>query len=303
MDFNDRETYEGLFMDYYKIIQEKEGFTADNVRAAKNRLRTRKNTLSDSEADDDSGDEEEEDISSNEDLDNVRGGYKRSNKNKRVKKVLPIMQCKSKRMEFCGWGSTCLIQFLESIGKDTSKKLSQHDVYFIICKYIRERNLPDPAKKKMVICDENLQSILCKKTVNKNKIFGLLEAHFVENMEESEEEEEAMNNSRCVGKTSRVPYKTRKVSETEKGSPERDAINSVPHSCFASVTAENIRYVYLRRSLVYELSKQPEFFERKVIGSFVRIKSDPYDFYQRNSHQLVQVTGQSGLKYFVSLHL
>lgn len=300
MDFNDRETYEGLFMDYYKIIQEKEGFTADNVRAAKNRLKMRKKTLSDSEPDDDSGDEEEDDSG-----DNVRGGSKRSRKkNKRLKKVLPVMQCKSKRMEFCGWGSTCLIQFLKSIGKDTTKKLSQHDVYFIICKYITERNLPDPAKKKMIICDENLQSILCKKTVNKNRIFGLLEAHFVENMEESEEEEEeeVMENARCERKTSREPCKTRKVSETEIGSPKRDAINSVLYSCFASVTAENIRLVYLRRSLVYELSKEPESFERKVIGSFVRIKSDPYDIYQRNPHQLVQVTGQSGLKYLVSLH-
>lgn len=289
VDFRDRDTYEGLFMEYYMIIKASEGFSSDNLRAARNRLDTGKNILSGSEADD-SEDEEEEEMSFDEDEDNVRG-YKRQQKSKRFKKGLHVMRCvKSKRMQFCGWASIPLREFLKSIGKDTSEKLSQHDVYFIICKYITANNLHDPKKKKMIVFDEKLQSIFQKKTVNKNKIFGLLEDHFLENLEESEKEEPEDEDETPPG-----TFKSRKVSKTERASPKKDPIHTVPHSCYALLTAENIKHVYLRRSLVYELSKQRESFERKVIGSFVRVKSDPYDYHQRNSHQLVKVTGQSRL--------
>lgn len=60
---------------------------------------------------------------------------------------------------------------------------------------------------------------------------------------------------------------------------------------FAAIIPENIRLVYLTKSLVMELLKQPELFGSKVEGSFVRVKSDLFGDCKSNSYQLLQVVG------------
>ncbi|EPS69864.1 hypothetical protein M569_04898, partial [Genlisea aurea] len=48
VDFKDRETVEGLFMEYYVIIKGEEGFEADDIYAAQDRRKKKSNSESDS---------------------------------------------------------------------------------------------------------------------------------------------------------------------------------------------------------------------------------------------------------------
>lgn len=192
---------------------------------------------------------------------------------------------RSKRLEYIGWGSIPLIEFLHSVGKDTSKKLSQYDVAAIITDYVKAHNLVNPDKKKKIICDGRLHSLFGKKVVSRIKIYDLLEPHFTENQDSSEddfgsEEDDAQY------------VREKKTSNSEsKPSVKKNKVPEIPKSCFAAVIPENIRLVYLKRTLIQDLIKVPESFEEKLLGSFVRIKSDPHDFRQKLSHQLQQVIG------------
>lgn len=298
VDFKDLKTYEGLFMDYYsKMIKGRKNLTVDDLRAAKGKLEADKFD-SDVFVDEEGDDEMESDYESEDVIEDSK-----PKRRMEIKSQLPVKKpknVKSKRMDFTGWGSTALIQFLESIGQDTGKELHRRQVETLINTYVKEHKLFDPAKKRSILCDDKLQAIFGRKVVNRGRIYSKLEPHFVNNLEKSEEEEELDEeeeedeitfNSGAEDEDSLLPCKTRRRLKEEKDSPKNKPVRRVPQSCFAAIIAENIKLVYLRRSLLQELSKEPESFEKKVIGSFIRMKTDPHDYFQRNSHQLLQVTG------------
>ncbi|XP_025014816.2 uncharacterized protein At5g08430 isoform X1 [Ricinus communis] len=194
-------------------------------------------------------------------------------------------KARTRKMEFVGWGSRPLIEFLESIGVDTSKKISQYDVTDIVNKYIKEHNLHHPQKKKRILSDERLLSLFGRKTIAKNKVYELLGTHFAENQEESDDD--LLFSSEEDGNTS----ERQKNMTSERKTQIKKKVVETPKSCFAAIIPDNIKRIYLRRTLVQNLLKEPEAFERKIIGSFVRVKSDPHDYLQKNSHMLVQVIG------------
>ncbi|KAJ6766332.1 hypothetical protein OIU79_022312 [Salix purpurea] len=193
-----------------------------------------------------------------------------------------------RKQEFAGWGSTLLIEFLQYIGTSTTNQISQRDVTAIINKYVKDHNLLHPTKKKRVLCDEWLLPLFGRKTINRIRIYDLLEPHFAENKVGSDDDffdttdDDEDNNA----------YHRQKCSASDRKCHSKEKVFEAPKSCFAAIVPDNIKLVYLKRILVQDLVKNnPETFQSKIVGSFVRIKSDPNDYLQKNSHMLVQVTG------------
>ncbi|KAL8500771.1 hypothetical protein ACS0TY_020381 [Phlomoides rotata] len=186
-----------------------------------------------------------------------------------------------RKIEFVGWGSRPLIEFLEAIGQDTKEKHSRHLVAGYISKYINEKGLFSAEKKKKVLCDDRLFALFGKKSMPRIKVYDMLEEHFAENHDDSDDE--------LLDSSDDEDYRE-KSSSVLKHNPTGQ-MKKVPKSCFAAIIPENIKLIYLKRSLIQEFLKFPESFEFKVIGSFVRMKSDPNDIFQKNPFQLQQVTG------------
>lgn len=196
-------------------------------------------------------------------------------------------------IEFVGWGSRPLIEFLEAIGKDTVEKHSRQEVAAFISKYINDKGLISAEKKKKVLCDERLYALFGKKSVLRIKVYDMLEEHFAENHNDSDDDTLDSSDEDYVGKSS-LELKNNLTGQTKKAL-------KTPKSCFAAVIRENIKLIYLKRSVIQELLKFPESFEFKIVGSFVRMKSDPNDIYQKNRFQLQLVTGDWMYKIYISI--
>ncbi|VVA24380.1 PREDICTED: At5g08430 [Prunus dulcis] len=295
VDFKERNTLEFLFQEYWQIIKEKQGLSAEHVHYAKNLLKSGKNYRCDFESNEIRKTEENLSESDEEsDYDDLKGKeeYMPVSKKKRSKGKLSAMKrkVKAKKIEFIGWGSKSLLSFLTSIGKDTSKELSQNEVTTVVTNYCKENNLFDTQKRKKVIFDAMLQSLLGKKSTSVNRIYNLLTAHFCDNLELTEDDETG-SSSEDKDQNFMVTCKRQNKLISDGQPQKKKVVPNVRKSCFASVIAENIKLLYLKRSLVEKLLKPPETFDEKVVGSFVRVKSDPNDYSQKNSHQLLQVKG------------
>lgn len=295
IDLTDRDTFECLFLEYWEIIKNQESVTFDDVIASKSRKKAAKaksrykddpkfelHHVNSSKSpkkgikikDDDDDDDGPEFSLTNYGVDDVED-YKTT--------------LKPKRMEFIGWGSKPLIEFLTSIGEDTREEMSQHTVDSVIRRYIRQKNLLDDEKKnkKKVRCDEKLFSIFRKKYVNQKRIYSLLNAHFKENADHLEYISLLERGFGEKNENVSVPCKKQKTDMSDEETCEEEVKPEMRPTGLAMISADNIKLVYLRKSLVLELLKKSKSFRNKVVGSFVKVRNDPRD---PIAFQILQVT-------------
>lgn len=331
VDFRDRETYEGLFKEYWDIIKEKEGLTLEDLHNADVKIKkgeeyvprshkSNPDSLSKNKSNSDSDEyvnKEEEEEEEHEQEEKDKGSSDDDvgihdivqpivDKNKKMPKRARARRKGSRRIEFVGWASRSLMEFLESIGVDASKKRSQDDVASLINKFAQEHKLFNPEKKKVVLCDVRLRSLLGRKSFNMYKINDALEPHFAENIDQSEDEgySSGCDEGNASLSTKKEPWWRKVGSFQHKGSLmekfqqkeptseepfKKDTVVKVVYSRYATIGPKNMKLVYLRKSLVEQLLQQDETFESKVVGSFVKVKSDPLD--SKHQYQLLPVTG------------
>ncbi|XP_047250778.1 uncharacterized protein At5g08430-like [Capsicum annuum] len=287
VDLRDRETYEGLFREYYEIVMEKEGFDKNRLLkrllAGKAQLDKEKLGLISSTSDKCSEEEDEQLASDNGDFSDGEPPKKRFKKKRSTTKK--TRRGSSNKREFVGWGSKPLIDFLQLIGEDTRERLSGHAVSEKVTDYIKEHNLIHPVKETEILCDLHLEALFGKKVLKKQRILSLLKSHFHKDEEQLQNDELHQD---LEDDTDLL------VSSKTEEKVERKKISSIwcsaaAQSQYAALIPENIKLVYLKKSLVEEMIKQPESIETKIVGSFVRVQ---LHLGKRNSdHQLVQITG------------
>lgn len=278
IDFDDRNTIECLFKEYWEIIKEKAGLTADHVYSATIRMKGKRCKDSDVlirgsnfQEEIDWKSDSEEDVSQKKSLRKVRS---------------------STEVEFEGWGSKSLIQFLISIGKDTSKPLSRVDVHSIISRYISDKKLFHPEKKKRVVFDNLLYSVFRRKSANKHKIYFLLEPHLNDTLGLSDESESDSGGGTRLEQENKNIFFPRERLGIDTGKPTAmELVQEVHETGYASINEANIKLVYLKKSIIEELLKQPESFEDKIVSSFIKVKTYEGAYFPSCIYQLLQVTG------------
>ncbi|RDY03406.1 Zinc finger CCCH domain-containing protein 44, partial [Mucuna pruriens] len=309
VDFDDKSSWEYLFKVYWMYLKGKLSLTFDELLRAKN---TGKGAAPMSykvqsphelyHLRDDKGSGSENsciDIESN----NLK-----NKKPKRQPKLLGKGDCLDRVTsggdngvslpEYTKWASKELLEFVAHMKNGDTSLLSQFDVENLLLEYVKKNDLRDPQQKSQVVCDSRLLNLFGKARVGHIEMLKLLESHFLlkdngpaENtfgagiINAVASEGEAIDN---YNKQSML------VNDKRCKTPKKVDV-LVPQNnpdAYAAIDAHNINLIYLRRSLMENLTEDIEKTHEKVVGSFVRIRISSSD-QKHDMYRLVQVVGTS----------
>lgn len=328
MNFEDKETYEYLFKDYWVELRQSLSFTISQLDKNEEAADGTDAEVSDTDdpSDNESYTESEKDVEEtdakeeNAELRSARRRLGRRCKGAHVGSEGPeddmepgkteeeIMDQhkhehdphRSRTCTIEGWASKELKEFIEYMKEDTSKPLTRFAVHKLLWRYIKEHKLQNPRKKSEILCDGHLQPIFEKESVGQFEMFKMLNKHFpskasvapIKSCKEANSSHEHVGggDDLAVGDGTDEKMRHSPIKFKRKGRKMHEEKFERPDSKeYAAISHDNISQIYLRRALLEELLDDPEFIS-KVVDTFVRIRV-PGNSKTEMCYRLVLVTG------------
>ncbi|CAA0827680.1 Zinc finger CCCH domain-containing protein 19 [Striga hermonthica] len=298
VDFDDRNSWEYLFKDYYIELKSKLSLSLDEIAEAKNPWKgadvlsgSSKQELSDARADANDGGSGSDD--SIENRETIRP--KRRKTRKQRKSLSREEDIVSTGVHNSEWASKELLEFVSHMKDGDTSLLSQFDVQALLLEYIKRNKLRDPRRKSQIMCDARLTNLFGKPRVAHFEMLKLLESHFLVRDEHNDDFQGSVvdtENNQLDDDGNGDPQakgsKDRKRKSRKKG--DRGPQSNLDD--YAAIDMHNIGLIYLRRKLMEDLLEDAEMFHDKVIGTFVRIRISGSN-QKQDLYRLVQVVGTS----------
>ncbi|KAI7737268.1 hypothetical protein M8C21_023001, partial [Ambrosia artemisiifolia] len=276
IDFNDKNSWEYLFKDYWADMKAKLDLSLSELVEAKNPYKgskpAGKQDLPARHSDGDSGSE-----NPSENLES-QTRKTRSRKSKKSK----TNGSAASASDGTQWASKELLEFVTHMGKDTSYQ-SQFDVQALLLEYIKTNKLRDSRRKSQIICDARLQGLFGKPRVGHFEMLKLLESHFL--IKEGDDNQGSVVNTE-FSPTDDEKAKDKKRKNRKKGDQELQS----NREDYAAIDKHNINLIYIKRKLAEDLLDDTESFHSKIVGTFVRVRI-PGANQNQELYRLVQVTG------------
>lgn len=307
IDFDDKNSWEYLFKDYWLDLKERLSLTPNELAEAKNPWKGSEFHSYKQESADEPFETNNDEGSGS---DGSTGDFEPNNSKRRKTNKQMKSRRRDKRSlrkktvtgaegssvdDNSGWASKELLEFVMHMRNGDKSVVSQFDVQALLLDYIKTNKLRDPRRKSQIICDSRLENLFGKPRVGHFEMLKLLESHFlikedsqVDDLQGSVVDTEASHlevdgNSDALSRAGKdKKRKTRKKGDEKPQSNLDD---------YAAIDIHNINLIYLRRNLVEDLIEDTENFHEKVVGCFVRIRISG-NSQKQDLYRLVQVVGR-----------
>ncbi|KAF6145419.1 hypothetical protein GIB67_029188 [Kingdonia uniflora] len=298
VNFNDKNSWEYLFKEYWIDLKRKLSMTLDELSQARNPWNGSAKVESSDELYDGNNDHGSNSDSSSENIEVISNTKKRKGRkqSKLSKEVFPSVVAVggggegTSTSSSAEWASKDLLEFVSHMKKGDTSVLSQFDVQALLLEYIKQNNLRDPRKKSQIVCDSRLENLFGKARVGHFEMLKLLESHFLikEDSQADDTRGEIVDTESSQLEVDGGSDSLKKRRKSRKKGDERLSQTNLDE--YAAINVHNIHLLYLRRNLMEDLLDDSEKFHDRVVGSFVRIRisgsGQKHDMYR-----LVQVVG------------
>lgn len=275
IDFNDKNSWEYLFKDYWTDTKAKLNISLPDLLEAKNAWK----------GFGPAGKQEPPAVHSEGGSGSENPSVNLQTKKKRIRKPKKQTKEESKNTE---WASKEVLEFVAHMTAGDTSYQSQFDVQALLLEYIKTNKLRDVRQKSYIICDARLERLFGKPRVGHFEMLKLLESHFLvkedSQMDEIDTEVGQVDDDEGDEIVKSGKDKKRKIRKKVDREPQSNRED------YAAVDTHNISLIYMKRKLAEDLLKDSETFCKKVVGTFVRIRI-PGANNKNDIYRLVQVTG------------
>lgn len=320
MDFEDQDTYECLFKEYWENLKKRLSLVMPELDKDGKPVGGHGSMLNQggSETDDHTENDESDKATDESDHDELESSgaarmKRRANKNRMGSEKLDEdmepeneyeegeqeLSQVSRSQKFESWASEELLNFIEHMKEDPTKPLSRFAVNKLLWSYIKRHKLQDSRKSSQINCDERLKSIFGRESVGQIEMFKHLQVHFParssvdgKKSKDAHSGDDAMAEDDVVGMDDNEDkLGTVSAKERRRGRRSADEKFERPDSSeYAAINPKNIDLIYLRRALLRDLLEDPDF-DNKVLDTFVRIRVPGISTKTETTYRLVLVTG------------
>ncbi|KAK9164291.1 hypothetical protein Syun_005193 [Stephania yunnanensis] len=304
IDFNDKNSWEYLFKEYWMDLKGKLLLTSDEIAQAKNPLKgsgmpVQKEESSD-ELYDGNGDRDSHSDSSAGHTEVINPKKRKLKKRSKaikgdsvsndLRKVGTKGKATSNENE---WASKELLDLVAHMKNGDTSMLSQFDVQALLLEYIKQNSLRDPRRKSQIVCDTRLEKLFGKPRVGHFEMLKLIELHFLvkeETLADDIQEDVSKESNQLDADANNDALPKVGTDKRRKTKKRGERAFQTNLDDYAAVDVHNINLLYLRRNLMEDLLEDGEKFHDKVVGSFVRIRISGAA-QKQDMYRLVQVVG------------
>ncbi|XP_076908888.1 zinc finger CCCH domain-containing protein 19-like [Bidens hawaiensis] len=272
LNFDDKNSWEHLFKDYWIETKEKHNLTSTELEQAKSFCKDDNVSGSDNPP---------------ENL-KTRKSKRNTKKHKSNKEDGDSVGPEPENAE---WVSKDLLEFVTHMRNDDTSAISQSEVQDMLFEYIKRNKLRDPNHKSQIICDARLENLFGKPRVAHIEMLKLLESHFLVKEDSQIDEVQGTVVDTDISPVNDKDKKRKGRKKSDRRGPQSNRED------YAAIDIHNINLIYLRRKLVEDLLDDMEKIHDIIVGTFVRIRISGAN-QKQDIYRLVQVTGTSEASWY-----
>ncbi|KAF9620827.1 hypothetical protein IFM89_014764 [Coptis chinensis] len=302
VDFDDKNSWEYLFKEYYMDLKRKLSLTLDVLSQARNPFKGSSTSVRKAESSEDVYD-------ANDDASGSDGSAKhhevsnskrrrpkrrsKSSKDEDLPSVTHVVGVGTSLTNDADWASKELLEFVAHMKNGDKSVLSQFDVQALLLEYIKQNNLRDPRRKSQIVCDSRLVNLFGKARVGHFEMLKLLESHFLIKEDTHTDDIQGTGGdeaSQLDGDGTSGALTKASADKRRKSRKKGDRGPQANLDDYAAIDVHNIKLLYLRRNLMEDLLEDGDKFQDNVVGTFVRIRISGAG-HKQDMYRLVQVVG------------
>ncbi|KAI3745109.1 hypothetical protein L1987_58211 [Smallanthus sonchifolius] len=267
-NFDDKNSWEHLFKDYWTEIKAKHNLSLAELEQAKSPWKgsgKQESLIAQPDIKDDNGSDSDNPPENLKTRKSKRNTKKQKSKKEDDSSTGAAAGSVGPGPENAEWVSKDLLEFVTHMRNGDSSVISQFEVQDLLLEYIKRNKLRDPNHKSQIICDARLENLFGKPRVAHIEMLKLLESHFLVKEDSQIDDFQGIVVDTEISPADDKDKKRKGRKKSDRRGPQSNRED------YAAIDTHNISLIYLRRKMNANVCDKGDVLDKAMELQVVRV--------------------------------